>query len=138
MSEVNVNKNTENFGNKYHNFEDSEIDKEFDYTSCKGFKIENLHIIIDSFSIKLTKDEKEKIKKEILDSYKKNNSVYTYNKQFSNINENETYNYKIHFFIKKIDDEKADIKYGIKEINISKVNDKKEKENQINCSCVFF
>jgi len=132
MSEVNVNKNTENFGNKYHNFEDSEIDKEFDYTSFKGFKIENLHIIIDSLSIKFTNEEKEKIIKEILDSYKEkpDNSFYTYKKQFSNINENKTYNYQFVCTIKKNDKEKADIEYQIKEINISNVNDVKEKRNK--------
>ena len=139
MSKVNAYKNTENFGNKYHNFEDSEIDKEFDVTSYTGFEIKNLHILIDSLSIKFTKEEKEKIIKEILDSYKERpyNSVYTYKKQFSNINENETYNYQFLCFIKKIDDEKADIKYGIKKINLSKVNHVKEKGNN-SCPCVIF
>lgn len=86
-------KNPENFGNKNNNYEESEIDKGIDFTSYIGFNIKNCDELIDSFSIKLTEEEKEKIIAEILDFYKKrpNNSVYTYKRQFSYIKENKTY-----------------------------------------------
>ena len=52
-------------------------------------------------------------------------------KQFSYIKENKTYNYQFICIIKKINDEKADIKYGIKEINISNVSKIKIEENAL-------
>ena len=119
-----VYKNQDNFEIINDNFEESEIDKGIDFTSYTGFDIKNCHVLIDSFSIKFTEEEKEKITQEILDFYKTrpNNSFYTYKKQFSYIKENKTYNYQFICVIKKINDEKADIKYGIKEINISSVS----------------
>lgn len=130
--------NIDNYRNKNHNLEESEIEKGFDFTSYSGFQIKNLDILIDSFSIKLTKEEKEKIKKEILDFYneKPNNTSYTFQRQLSYIKENKNYNCEFLCVLKKINDEKFDIKYGFKEISISnvkEVNDVNNQGNELNC-----
>jgi len=108
----------DNRENNNPNIEEFAIDKGFNLTTINGFQIKNCNTLLDSFSIKLTEEEKENIKKEILDFYKEkpNNSKYFYHKQFCVKNDYKTYNCDFLCVIKKIDDEKADIKYGMKEI----------------------
>lgn len=115
--------NSDNFKNKNQNFEESEEDKGFDFTSYKGLKINNCDILIDSFPIKLEKEEKENLKKNILDFHKEKqiNELFTIKKEFSYIRDDKQYICKFLCFIKKIDEETADIKYGFKEIDTSKV-----------------
>ena len=130
-----VHNNRENNNDFEHlDIEESEIDKGFEMRAISGFQIKNCNILIDSFSIKLTEEEKKIIKEEILEFYKKkpNNSTYSYHKKFSLNKENKTYNCEILCVIKKIDDEKADIKYGMKEIEISRISEVNEK-NESNC-----
>ena len=115
--------NNDNFKNKNQNFEESEEDKGFDFTSYEGLKVKNCDILIDSFPIKLEKKEKENLKKTILDFHKEKqiNELYTIKKEFSYIRDDKLYICKFHCLIKKIDEETADIKYGFKEIDKSKV-----------------
>ncbi len=115
--------NSDNFKNKNQNFEESEEDKGFDFTSYEGLKVKNCDILIDSFPIKLEKKEKENLKKTILDFHKEKqiNELYTIKKEFSYIRDDKQYICKFLCLIKKIDEETADIKYGFKEIDKSKV-----------------
>ena len=141
-----VNDNRENNINYKHlDFEESEIDKGFEITNVNGFQIKNCKELIDTFPIKLTEEEKENIKEEILDFYKRkpNNSKYSYRKKFSLNKENKTYNCDFFCIINKIDDEKADIKYGMKEIevsNIGEVNGKNDSDcvKQFKKNCILF
>ena len=116
------------------NFEESEEDKGFDFTSYEGLKIKNCDILIDSFPIKLEKEEKENLKKTILDFHKekKINELFTIKKEFSYIRDDKKYICKFLCFIKKIDEETADIKYGFKEIDISKVGKLEDVSNNEN------
>ena len=113
------------------NFEESEEDKGFDFTSYEGFKVKNCDILIDSFPIKLEKEEKENLKKTILDFHKEKqiNELFTIKKEFSYIRDDKQYICKFLCFIKKIDEETADIKYGFKEIDISKVGKMEDVSN---------
>ena len=139
MEQVCEYKTPENFRKENHNFEESEIGKGFDLTYYNGFIIKNCRILIDSFSINLTEEEKKKIESEILDFYKAkpNNSDYTFKTQTSFIQENKTYIYEFIFFIKKIDDEKADIQCGKREINISNANEIKDMKDKEKSPGIF-
>ena len=113
------------------NFEESEEDKGFDFTSYEGLKIKNCDILIDSFPIKLEKEEKENLKNTILDFYKENqnNELFTIKKEFSYIRDDKQYKCKFLCFIKKIDEETVDIKYRFNEIDISKVGNFEDVSN---------
>ena len=129
--------NNDNFKNKNQNFEESEEDKGFDFTSYKGLKVKKCDILIDSFPIKLEKEEKEekeKLKKTILDFHKEKqiNELFTIKKEFSYIRDDKQYICKFLCFIKKIDEETADIKYGFKEIDTSKVGKMEDVSNNEN------
>ena len=67
MSEGNVaiyeNINNNNFRNKNPDYEESKIEKNYDITTYKEFEMKNCDILINSFSIELTEEEKESIKK---------------------------------------------------------------------------
>lgn len=127
MSQICQYKTPEYYGNR--NYEESEIDEGFDLTAFSGFNIKNCDKLIDSFKIKLSKEEKKIIIEEILDFFRRRpiNDIYTYKNQFSLIKGNKAYNYKFICLIKKISNEKADIKYGIKELNKTNYSDVKDK-----------
>ena len=113
------------------NFEESEEDKGFDFTSYEGLKVKNCDILIDSFPIKLEKEEKENLIKTILNFLKEKqiNELFTIKKEFSYIRDDKQYICKFLCFIKKIDEETSDIKYGFKEIDISKVGKMEDVSN---------
>jgi hypothetical protein len=131
MSQLIAYENIDNSDNKNQNFEESEEDKGFDFTSYEGLKIKNCDILIDSFPIKLEKEEKENLKKTILDFHKEKqiNESFTIKKEFSYIRDDKQYICKFLCFIKKIDEETSDIKYGFKEIDISKAGKTEDVSN---------